>query len=707
MIEGLRALGRAYGSFFLLPGRTANALLVGATLVDPLTGLGGAVGGLGALGCRRLFELQNRSDDLDLVNGCLLGLLLTASYSLESRSLLLLLLCGPLASLLTRLLGPVLESRGLPLLCLPFALGGWLMMALAGTLYLVPAQPSPWQEQLLSPAPLATFLQSLGGIYLAPYKLAGLLVLLALALCSRYLALLTLLGFAASELVLWWLAVPAGITHVVAGTGAVLSCMILGGLLAVPSFSSATMATLAAAATSLLYLALVGPLARLGVPPLAWPFVLVTWAGMLGLAGHRRLSWQNRPSLPEEAIEREALARARGCGRDVSLAAPFRGEWVVYQGFDGPHTHRGPWRYAVDFIQCRQGRSFADRGERLSDYYCFGQPVLAPLAGTVVSCQNEVADNLPGEVNVEERFGNHVLLALSSDRYLLLAHLQQGSLLVTPGQVVQAGEVIGRCGNSGRSPQPHLHLHLQRGFELGSATLPFQFSGVMLEQRYSLRAVPQEGQKVAAVEYLESFRKALHLPVGRRLIFCVERPGYQTSSLRTLQVELDLNGGFWLRGHDQARVALFQDARLLSCFDRNSRFDPLLDLFTLALGMTPLLEQPGVWSDAPPVRLLGGRGLHFSRCGHSEYRRFPLEGGRWLQQGEHRFRRGGEVALTTTARFSLERGLRELVLRRQNQVVLRARVVGIGMRADRGTPGWEVGLVETDRLQADLPVTGS
>ena len=154
-------------------------------------------------------------------------------------------------------------------------------------------------------------------------------------------------------------------------------------------------------------------------------------------------------------------------------------------------------------------------------------------------------------------------------------------------------------------------------------------------------------------------------------------------------------------------MAIYQDSRLVSCFDRNGVEDELLDLFSLALGVTPLLEEPGVWTDAPPNRLLGLSGLQWSRCGHSTYRRFPLDGGRWLQQGEHRSHPNSKVVLTTTARFSLERGLRELTLSRDNQVVLKARVVGIGMRSDRGAPGWEIGLVDTGNLHRDLPITGS
>ena len=36
------------------------------------------------------------------------------------------------------------------------------------------------------------------------------------------------------------------------------------------------------------------------------------------------------------------------------------------------------------------------------------------------------------------------------------------------GESVAAGQLIGRCGNSGNSSEPHLHFHLQTTPELGT-----------------------------------------------------------------------------------------------------------------------------------------------------------------------------------------------------------------------------------------------
>jgi len=74
--------------------------------------------------------------------------------------------------------------------------------------------------------------------------------------------------------------------------------------------------------------------------------------------------------------------------------------------------------------------------------------------------------------------GNHVIIRLDDGVYALLAHLRQGSATVRVGQHVDRGERVARCGNSGNSSEPHVHLQLmdtRRVFL--AAGVPFTFTG--------------------------------------------------------------------------------------------------------------------------------------------------------------------------------------------------------------------------------------
>ncbi|MPZ23382.1 MAG: peptidoglycan DD-metalloendopeptidase family protein, partial [Dehalococcoidia bacterium] len=54
-----------------------------------------------------------------------------------------------------------------------------------------------------------------------------------------------------------------------------------------------------------------------------------------------------------------------------------------------------------------------------------------------------------------------------------LMHLKRGSLLVQPGDVVQAGAPLAQVGNTGNTTQPHLH------FQLMDAPTPWNAGGLV------------------------------------------------------------------------------------------------------------------------------------------------------------------------------------------------------------------------------------
>ncbi|MGI8807134.1 MAG: M23 family metallopeptidase [Acidimicrobiales bacterium] len=66
-----------------------------------------------------------------------------------------------------------------------------------------------------------------------------------------------------------------------------------------------------------------------------------------------------------------------------------------------------------------------------------------------------------GGDNTAQPIGNSVVLDLGDGQYAVLAHLQKGSVRVAKGDTVGAGDVLGLCGSSGNSSEPHVHFHVQ------------------------------------------------------------------------------------------------------------------------------------------------------------------------------------------------------------------------------------------------------
>lgn len=150
----------------------------------------------------------------------------------------------------------------------------------------------------------------------------------------------------------------------------------------------------------------------------------------------------------------------------VALRAPFRGSWLVFWGGDtreqNAHLDHPNQRGAFDFLGVGpDGRTSRGEGKRNEDYYAFGRELLAPADGEVTDVISGVRDNVPGSMNQYAALGNAVVIRHAEREYSVLAHLKQDSARVKPGDKVRAGQVVGLCGNSGNSSEPHLHYHLQ------------------------------------------------------------------------------------------------------------------------------------------------------------------------------------------------------------------------------------------------------
>jgi murein DD-endopeptidase MepM/ murein hydrolase activator NlpD len=115
--------------------------------------------------------------------------------------------------------------------------------------------------------------------------------------------------------------------------------------------------------------------------------------------------------------------------------------------------------------------------EPVERFFAYGQPILAPAAGRVIGVHDGEPDHdarrsqlalVPYALTQPARIrqgpgaiaGNHVIVEIGRDAYVVLAHLRAGSLRVRTGDAVAVGQELGSCGNSGNSTQPHLHIQV-------------------------------------------------------------------------------------------------------------------------------------------------------------------------------------------------------------------------------------------------------
>lgn len=197
----------------------------------------------------------------------------------------------------------------------------------------------------------------------------------------------------------------------------------------------------------------------------------------------------------------------------VVLTLPFRGTWLARNSparrVPSHGTYLFATTYAMDFIAVRGRRTATTRDwrtvlstEPVDRFFAFGQPIVAPAAGRVVSVHDGETDHparrsplrlLAYALTQAARVrggagaiaGNHVILDLADGRgYVLLAHLRAGSIRVGDGEAVPTGRELAVCGNSGNSTQPHLHIQVMDSADPFTAHgLPMSFQGYRVSRR--------------------------------------------------------------------------------------------------------------------------------------------------------------------------------------------------------------------------------
>ena len=159
----------------------------------------------------------------------------------------------------------------------------------------------------------------------------------------------------------------------------------------------------------------------------------------------------------------------------TKMKLPFKGEWSVTWGGDTKeqnyHVESVAQKNAFDIlIKDEQGSTHKGSGESNEDYYAFGKELYAPCDGEVVLVVDGVKDNIPGVLNPIYIPGNTVIIKTATGEYAFFAHFKQHSIVVKQGQKVTTGALLGLCGNSGNSSEPHLHFHLQNTEDMTKAT---------------------------------------------------------------------------------------------------------------------------------------------------------------------------------------------------------------------------------------------
>jgi len=540
----LPATLNSYSVIFFFKNKLLAAVIMLITFFNFFAGLSGLVAVLVAI----LIANSMGFDKIQLRNGVysfnalLTGIGMGTFFDPGWVFFSLLLLAALLTLILSVTFEGWLSKYGLPFLSIPFVITFWFILLPSSQfenlgltqrnifwmneMYSIGGNPMLNFFQTVDALPVYKmvdiYLRSMSSIFFQDNLIAGLLIAVALLICSRIAFSLSVIGFVSAYFFAKFSgSAAASITYYNIGANYIMVAIAVGGFFVIPSKYSYLWTVLLIPLTSLVLLFMSKLLGFIQLPVFSLPFsfVVILFVYFLKL----RISPSNLVLTPIQYYSPEVNLytfnnnkKRRSNFLYFPFYLPFWGEWTVAQGHNGKYTHKGDWGMAFDFILLdNQSKSYASNGLFCENYHCYNKPVLAPADGIVEEIIDNIDDNEIGKINTINNWGNSIIIRHLTGLYTQLSHLKKGTFKVVKGEFVKRGDLLAHCGNSGRSPEPHLHFQVQITPELGSRTIDYPLAyyyekentGQMLHQF----SKPREGAMVSGITTNQLLKNAFDI----------------------------------------------------------------------------------------------------------------------------------------------------------------------------------------------------
>jgi urea transporter len=541
----IKSIVNSYSVLFFSQNRVLGIILLLVSFFNPVSGVAG-------LGCViiSLFvchTLKFHGDNLQLgiysFNSLLLGIAFGAFYHVNLMFAIWLVTACVMVTFASIIVSNRLAKSKLPMLSLPFIFIFWMVLSAANSIFNTGLQQksSYLLEEIYTgtgniagieaslalalPNLVSLFFRSLSAVLFLHSVIAGVLISIGMFIHSRIAFSLLVISFiAACGLNSITHTYPEGISYYHLGANLMMASVAIGSFFTIPSLRSYLLAVLSIPLGFIIINGLTGFMSVHALPIFSLPFCIVNisllcllllrkWPQKLHLAQIQHYSPER--NLYQFLNQQERLNTLKY----IRISLPFMGYWTVSQGYDGSITHKGDWGQALDFvITDDEQNTYQYPGTLPEHFYCFNKPVLACADGIVEAVINHIEDNAIGKQNLKENWGNTIVIKHIDGLYSKVSHLKKNTSKVKAGDIVKQGDLLALCGNSGRSPEPHLHFQLQATPYIGCKTLRYPFAGYLSKSngKSSLEnyAIPAEGLLVSNTEVNNLLKKAFDLQPG-------------------------------------------------------------------------------------------------------------------------------------------------------------------------------------------------
>lgn len=542
-----------------------SALILSVSFFNPFTGLAGLAAAIIALLAAYFigFDKAQIKTGLYTYSAILLGLGMGTFYEGSNAFWILLALAALLTLFISVALLAKLGKQQLPALSIGFILSLWIVILAAKefsalgltqrNIYWLNEMYATGGNTLINiiqkienwPMPdyVSGFFRSLSAILFQSNVAAGIVLSIGLLMYSRIALTLIVLGYAAAMGFNFLMGgFSGGGNYYNLGTNFMLVAFAIGGFYIIPSVRSFLMAVIAVPISYLLVVGLSKITYTWGIPVFSLPFcivvILVLYCLRLRTVPRKLIITPVQYFSPEQNLYRYLNGKERLLNKFYfHLYLPVMGEWMISQGHDGDMTHKAEWSKALDFVILdNEMKTFSAPGNLPEHFYCYNKPVLAPADGIVQEIVDHIDDNEIGKNNTAQNWGNSIVIKHAEGLYTKLSHLKKNSFKTTKGAYVKRGDIVASCGNSGRSPEPHLHMQVQATPYIGSKTLNYPLAYFKSRRNNDVElknfVVPSEGSFVSNLTPNAQLQQAFNFQPGFCMIASAE--GYANEEWETV-----------------------------------------------------------------------------------------------------------------------------------------------------------------------------
>jgi urea transporter/murein DD-endopeptidase MepM/ murein hydrolase activator NlpD len=496
------------------------------------------------------FDVKRISQGLYGFNSLLVGIGIGLYFEPGYLSFFILALSAVFTFFFSVALEGIIGKYGLPFLSIPFLIGIW-SMSLA-TKHFEQLEISQhgiyiqneildfggqkllnlynWFQDFPMWFSLKAYFISLGAIFFKYNVVAGMLIAFGLLLFSRIAFTLSLIGFYSAYIFYNQMGVEiTQINYTYIGFNYILTAIAIGGFFLIPSLKTYLWTIFLVPLVAMITISSAGVFAVWGLPIYSLPFNVMVLLFLYVL----KLRYSKPKRLVEVPVQNYSPEKnlyffhnnnKRFKNHKYPVKLPFNGEWTITQAHEGEHTHKNDWKHAWDFeITDKQGKTYTGSGDLREDYYCYNKPIIAPADGLIVKVVDNIPDNDIGEMDLDNNWGNTIIIKHTELLYSKICHIKPGSFKVVQGEYVKTGDMLASCGNSGRSPYPHMHFQLQATPYIGSKTLDYPISHYILNKvntyTYKSFCTPKLNQIVSNITPNTLLKEAFNLIPGKTMRF--------------------------------------------------------------------------------------------------------------------------------------------------------------------------------------------